>query len=273
MMNRRLLTGLTVLALLLFLSAPAFTEEMPPWDYPLAPEILDDFGQYITLTNKEHLLDSGYVPNDLVKTSVKRAKGTDTMELREDANAALNAMFEAASKAGYTLYLKSAYRAYSTQKFMYTTRLDKNHGRDDGLVAYPGASDHQTGLGVDVLNYAWTLKDGMNKEFAKTDEAKWMLAHCHEFGFILRYMEDKEEITKIAFEPWHFRFVGLETAAYIMENNLSLEEFTEEWQTYVAGYEAQGVTLRELVLYRARMRDGTISSYGEDGEPEVSIYY
>ena len=79
--------------------------------------------------------------------------------------------------------------------------------------------------------------------------------------------------TKIAFAPRHYRFVGLETAAYIMEHNLSLEAFTEEWQAYVAGYEAQGVTLRELVLYRARMRDGTISSYGEDGEPEVSIFY
>ena len=273
MMNRRLLTGLTVLALLLFLSAPAFTEEMPPWDYPLAPEILDDFGQYITLTNKEHLLDSGYVPNDLVKTSVKRAKGTDTMELREDANAALNAMFEAASKAGYTLYLKSAYRAYSTQKFMYTTRLDKNHGRDDGLVAYPGASDHQTGLGVDVLNYAWTLKDGMNKEFAKTAEAQWMLEHCHEFGFVLRYMDDKEDITAIKFEPWHFRYVGKEVAAYMMENNLSLEEFTEEWENYLADYEANGGNFRELILWRARVRDARIVDVDEAGEEEYSIFY
>ena len=273
MMNRRLLTGLTVLALLLFISAPAFTEEMPPWDYPLAPEILDDFGQYITLTNKEHLLDSGYVPNDLVKTSVKRAKGTDTMELRKDANAALNAMFEAASKAGYTLYLKSAYRAYSTQKFMYTTRLDKNHGKDDGLVAYPGASDHQTGLGVDVLNYAWTLKDGMNKEFAKTDEAKWMLAHCHEFGFILRYMEDKEELTGIKFEPWHFRYVGKAAAAYIMENHLSLEEFTEEWQTYLADWEAAGGNFYQLLHDRARPNSVTVTGVSDDGEAELSIFY
>ena len=262
-------------ALLLFLqAAPAFAAEEPPaWDYPLAPEILYDFEQYITLTNQDHLLDSGYVPSDLVPTKVKRAKGTDAMELREAANEALSALFEAADAAGYTLYLKSAYRAYSTQKYMYTTRLEKNHGKDDGLVAYPGSSDHQTGLGVDVLNYAWTLKDGMNKDFAKTEEAQWMEAHCQEFGFILRYMEDKEEITKIKFEPWHFRYVGLEAAAYIMENHLSLEEFTEEWQAYVAAYEAQGVTLKDLVRYRARPRDATITDYSDDGEEEFSIFY
>ena len=262
-------------ALALCLAAcPAFAAEEPPaWEYPLSPEIIYDFEQYITLANRDHLLESGFVPSDLVTTSVKRAKGTDTMELREAASEALSAFFEAASQAGYTLYLKSAYRAYSTQKYMYTTRLEKNHGKDDGLVSYPGASDHQTGLGVDILNYAWTLKDGMNKEFAQTAEAQWMLAHCMEFGFILRYMEDKEEITKIKFEPWHFRYVGPEAAAYIMENHLSLEEFTEEWQAYVAGYEAQGVSLKALLLYRARPRDATITEYSEDGEEEYSIFY
>lgn len=259
----------------LFLSAaPAFASQEPPeWEYPLAPEILYDFDQFITLANQEHLLDSSYVPSDLVKTSVRRAKGTDTMELREAANDALNALFKAAEEAGFTLYLKSAYRAYSTQKYMYNTRLEKNHGKDDGLVSYPGASDHQTGLGVDILNYAWTLKDGMNKEFAQTKEAQWMAAHCQEFGFVLRYMEDKEEITKIKFEPWHFRYVGLEAAAYIMENHLSLEEFTEEWQAYVADYETQGTSLEGLIRYRARPRDATIMDYGEDGEEEYSIFF
>ena len=269
----RKLCALCAALFLLFTLAFAEAEEPPEWEYPLAPEILYDFDAFITLANRDHLLDSGFEPDDLVKTSVKRAKGTDSMELREAANDALNAMFEAAAAAGYTLYLKSAYRAYSTQKFMYTTRLDKNKGKDDGLVSYPGASDHQTGLGVDILNYAWTLKDGMNKDFAKTEEAQWMEAHCQEFGFILRYMEDKEEITRIKFEPWHFRYVGLEAAAYIMENHLSLEEFTEEWQAYVAAYEAQGVTLKDLVRYRARPRDATITDYSDDGEEEFSIFY
>ncbi|MBR6185015.1 MAG: M15 family metallopeptidase [Clostridia bacterium] len=270
----RKLCALCAALSLFLLAAPAFALEEPPaWAYPLAPEIIYDYEKYITLANRDHLLDSSFVPDDLVKTTVRRAKGTDAMELREAASIALSAMFEAASEAGYTLYLKSAYRAYSTQKYMYNTRLEKNHGKDDGLVSYPGASDHQTGLGVDVLNYAWTLKDGMNKEFAATAEAQWMKAHCHEFGFILRYLEDKEEITKIKFEPWHFRYVGPEAAAYIMENRLSLEEFTEEWQAYVAEYEAQGTSLEALIRYRARPRNATIVRYGEDGEEEYSIFY
>ena len=244
----------------------------PDWEYPLEPEIIYDFDQYITLANRSHLLDSGYVPGDLVKTPVRRASGVGAMELRQAASDALAEMFEAASEAGYTLYLKSAYRSYQTQKTMYNNRLQKM-GRDDGLVAYPGSSDHQTGLGADILNYAWTQKDGMNKEFAKTAEAQWMLEHCQEFGFVLRYMEDKEDITAIKFEPWHFRYVGREAAAYIMENHLSLEEFTEEWQNYVADYEARGGNFKELILWRARVRDAVVVNVNENGEEEYSIFY
>lgn len=247
-------------------------ENMPEWTYPLEPEIIYNFEQYITLANRSHLLESGYVPNDLVKTTVRRASGTSPMELRKAASDALSDMFAAATEAGYTLYLKSAYRSYQTQKTMYNNRLAKM-GRDDGLVSYPGASDHQTGLGVDVLNYAWTLKDGMNKEFAKTAEAQWMLEHCQEFGFVLRYMEDKEDITGIKFEPWHFRYVGKEAAAYIMENHLSLEEFTEEWESYVAEYEANGGNFRDLILWRARVRDAVVVDVDENGEEEYSIFY
>lgn len=244
----------------------------PEWEYPLDPEIIHDVSGYIILANRSHLLDSSFAPADLEKTKVERAKGTGAMELRRAASEALSAMFDAAKEAGYTLYLKSAYRAYSTQKYMYSTRLDKNHGVDDGWVSYPGASDHQTGLGVDVLNYEWTLKDGMNSAFAATKEAQWMEAHCHEFGFILRYMEGKEDVTRIRFEPWHFRYVGKEAAAYIMENHLSLEEFTEEWQTYVKAYEDGGGNLKELVRERARL-NAVVVDYADDGEEELSIFY
>ena len=231
-------------ALLCALVPCALGEGMPDWEYPLEPEILDDYSRYITLANRTHLLDSDYIPDDLVNTSCKKSYDAGTTQLRQVASDAINAMFAAAQADGYTLYLKSAYRSYKTQKTMYNNRLDRL-GRDDGLVSYPGASDHQTGLGADILNYEWTRKDGMNKDFANTREAQWMEAHCQEYGFILRYMADKEEITGIKFEPWHFRYVGLEAAAYIMENHLSLEEFTEEWQAYVAAWEAAGGDFRQ----------------------------
>ena len=149
---------------------------------------------------------------------------------------------------------------------MYQNRLDR-YGYDDGLVAYPGSSDHQTGLGVDVLNYEWTLKDGMNEKFAQTREAQWMAEHCHEYGFIIRYMEDKEDITGIKYEPWHLRYVGVEAATYIMENHLSLEEFTQEWQDYLADYESRGGNLK-LLLLKMRQLPPIIEIPTEDGDIE-----
>ena len=270
MMTKRL-TLLFLSALLVFCALSVRAEGMPAWEYPLSPEILDDFDEYIILANRKHLLSSDYKPNDLVNTTCKKSSDAGTPELRQAASDAINAMFAAALQDGLTLYLKSAYRTYQTQKTMYNNRLDKL-GRDDGLVSYPGASDHQTGLGVDILNYEWTKKDGMNKEFAKTKEAQWMEAHCAEFGFILRYMSDKEEITGIKFEPWHFRYVGREAAAYIMENHLSLEEFTEEWQAYVADWEARGGDFRELIIQRAQVNRVTVLD-DEGGEEELSIFY
>ena len=97
-------------------------------------------------------------------------------------------------------------------------------GYDDELVAFPGASDHQTGLGVDVLNYEWTQKDGMNEKFARTEEAQWLAAHCHEFGFVIRYEADKEEITQIKYEPWHLRYVGKKIAKEMAVKGWVLEE-------------------------------------------------
>ncbi len=266
------LAALFLSALLLLGALPVHAAGMPEWDYPLSPEIIDDFDEYIILANRQHLLSSDYKPGDLVNTTCKKSSDAGTPELRQAASDAVNAMFDAALEDGLTLYLKSAYRSYTTQKTMYGNRLDKL-GRDDGLVSYPGASDHQTGLGVDILNYEWTKKDGMNKEFANTREAQWMEAHCAEFGFILRYMADKEQITGIKFEPWHFRYVGLEAAAYIMENHLSLEEFTEEWQAYIADWEARGGDFRELIIQRAQVNPVTVVNVSEDGEEELSIFY
>ena len=270
MIGIRRLIAMLLAALMLLTNA--LTEDMPAWEYALLPEIVNDYDGYLVLTNRQELISSDYEPNDLVYITAKRAS-SDKMQLRAAASEALSAMFAAAAEAGYTLYAKSAYRSYQTQKSMYNNRLEKNHGRDDGFVAYPGSSDHQTGLGVDILNYEWTKKDGMNADFAKTKEAQWMEAHCQEFGFVLRYMEDKEEVTGIKFEPWHFRYVGLAAAKYIMENHMSLEEFTQDRRNYVADWEAAGGDFEELLRRRRRMNDATIVQVFDDGEVEISIYF
>ncbi len=261
-----------ILTFIMPCSVLAVSTDIPDWDYPVPAVILYDPSDYLVLANRQHLLDSSYSPTDLVKVTAKHVNGD--FELRRACHEALSAMFNAAKEAGYTLYVKSAYRSYGTQSTMYENRLDKNKGRDDGWVSYPGASDHQTGLGVDVLNYAWTQKDGMNAEFAKTAEAKWMAEHCHEYGFVIRYQSDKQAITGINFEPWHLRYVGTECAAYMKENNLSLEEFTEEWQAYVASYNANGGDFEAYCKSVLSLPDPMgLDIYDNSGDEEMSFFF
>lgn len=260
---------MAILISLLVLSGITYSES-PEWTYAVSPNVIRNTQGYLTLVSPDFMLDADFIPHDLVEVAAKKVNDS---ELRKEANDALNAMFAAALSNGLTLYVKSAYRNYQTQKTMFNNRLD-SIGHNDGVLAYPGSSDHQTGLGVDVLNYAWTLKEGMTKEFGKTQEAKWLAAHCYEYGYILRYMEDKEDITGIMYEPWHFRYVGIEAATYIMSNHLSLEEFTQEWQKAIAVYEAAGGNLDEYCrLLSAPKPPITLDEAGDDGDSEVSIFY
>lgn len=220
------------------------------WDFPV--DLADMDPTYVMLTNKTMLLDKSFVPNPLVTMSsrkankdgsnanggVRKASGSK-MQLQGTCGEALVAMFEGAEADGIKLYLKSAYRSWQTQNTMYYNRLKKNNGKDDGWVSKPGASDHQTGLGCDIVSYAWRDKS-MNGSFGKTEEAQWMAAHCHEYGFILRYPSDKEDITEINYEPWHFRYVGIPAATYIMENGLCLEEFHDQLNVAIAQFLADG---------------------------------
>ena len=219
------------------------------WTFPVALEDMDP--EFIILANKHYLLDKDYVPKPLVtiKSLKKNKDGSNanggmlkvsgTMQLQETCAAALIGMADAARADGYNLYLKSAYRSWKTQNTMYKNRLNKNKGKDDGWVSKAGASDHQTGLGCDVVPRNWTDR-GMNERMAKEKECVWMAAHCQEFGFILRYPEDKQDITEINYEPWHMRYVGIPVAKYIMENGLCLEEFTEQLQAAIRDYLARG---------------------------------
>ena len=187
------------------------------------------------LANQDHLLDSDYIPPDLVKLTVKKISSTP-IEMRAAASEALSTMFSAAKEDGITLYAHSGYRSYKTQNTMYYNRLKKNNGKDDGVVAYPGSSDHQTGLGIDVINKAGIGKK-FTSAFAKTKEGQWVAEHCWEYGFVIRYQNEKEDITKIIYEPWHLRYVGIQVAEYMRDMNYCLEEFTDEWQRTVYEYE------------------------------------
>ena len=95
--------------------------------------------------------------------------------------------------------------------------------REDPLTAtVPGASEHQTGLAVDITDRYYEIKDS---SIENTETFKWLKEHCAEYGFILRFPKGKEDITQVVFEPWHFRYVGKQAAAEIMAAGITLEEY------------------------------------------------
>jgi len=218
------------------------------WTFPVALEDMDP--DLIRLANKHMFLPKNYSATPLVTVKARKVNSDGTtnggvrkassgeMKLQATCYAALANMFEAANSEGVKLYLKSAWRSWSTQNTMYKNRLAK-YGYDDGYVIKAGASDHQTGLGCDIVSYAWRDK-GMTKAFGKTTEAQWMAAHCAEYGFIIRYPADKEDVTEIKYEPWHLRYVGVPAATYIMENGLCLEEFHEQLAVAIDEFIAAG---------------------------------
>ena len=218
------------------------------WDFPV--DIADLQPDLIVLVNKSMFLAKEFTPDNLVKMkSLKLNKDgsnanggvrqvDSTWQLREECADALVALCDAARAEGYELYLKSGYRSYYKQAVMYENRI-KKYGYDDGWVTKPGASDHQTGLGCDVVPRKWTDR-GMNEDMAKEPETQWMAENCARFGFILRYPADKEAITEINYEPWHLRYVGVPAATYIMDNGLCLEEFYDQLMTAIDDFIANG---------------------------------
>lgn len=143
----------------------------------------------------------------------------------------LTKMFEDCIAAGLKPMVKTAYRTYEDQKEMVVIKyrqfrnegLSKKQSQIEALklAAYPGYSEHQLGLAVDI--------DSSNQAVCSNEEVWiWMKYHCQDYGFIWRYPSVKTEITGISNENWHFRYVGVEAATYIMENRLSLEEYLYE---------------------------------------------
>jgi len=214
-------------------------EEKAEWTYPIAYDLLKN-SEYIRLVNREYLLEEDYIPKDLLKDLSCRKVSYDPIQLSETAANALYTLFDAAQEDGIYLYAHSGYRSYRTQKTMYHNRLEKNKGKDDGIVQYPGASEHQSGLAIDVINKSGIGKKFTNDAFANSKQGKWLAENCWDYGFIIRYPEDKVDITKIKYESWHIRYVGVQVAQYMRDHDLCLEEFTEEWQAAVAEYEAAG---------------------------------
>ena len=157
-------------------------------------------------------------------------------QLDERILADTQAMIDAAKADGYTIQIYSAYRPMERSRVLYTGKVNEymnaGYTREAAekeaarWIAPPGTSEHNTGLSADIISGDYFTKfPDLVHEFETTAEFKWLYEHCAEYGFILRYPKDKQEITGITYEPWHYRYVGREVAKEIMEKKICLEEY------------------------------------------------
>lgn len=178
------------------------------------------------MLNKKNAFPDGFKTQNLVVPDIKFPFSHDTPKkyMRKEAAEALTKLCAAAEADGHTIYGVSGYRSYETQKNLYNMYVNRD-GKEaaDKYSSKPGYSEHQSGLVMDVSS-----KDGgfdLLESFGDLPEGKWIAQNSHKYGFIVRYLKDKVDITGYTYEPWHLRYVGEEVATYMYENNLCLEEF------------------------------------------------
>ena len=173
----------------------------------------------LILVNKYSRLASDYVPEDLVTVEPAYSNGG---KLKSEVNDAFCDLVEAMwAETGLHLVNASPYRSYQTQKNLYARyRTQYSEATTDRFSARAGYSEHQTGLALDVIAPGGTLNG-----FKNTQQFVWMRDNAHRFGFILRYGDGMEYITGYKFEPWHYRYVGVDAATFIYENDLTFEEY------------------------------------------------
>ena len=188
----------------------------------------NDVDGLLFLANRQWLVSKTYRPG-LREADVPG----QVRNMRPDAAAALEEMF-AACKAdiGVTLRSVSGFRSYEKQNTIYNNKVSSTGSKKkaDEYVARPGASEHQLGLAMDV---GQSSSSGLTASFGSTAGGKWVREHCWEYGFILRYEQDWEDVTGYKYEPWHVRYVGKEFAANIYEDPMPLETWLILYRTEV----------------------------------------
>lgn len=178
----------------------------------------------LTLVNRDYILPEGFEPPELVR-SVPSVSDSKLLDSRVAPH--YNDMYQAAKKDGIILETVSGYRSYSLQKNNFENKIDKyrNQGmsrieatqKAATIILPPGTSEHNLGFAMDICS--------LEQSFENTAEFRWLKAHAEDYGFILRYTKEKQSVTKIIYEPWHWRYVGVENARKINASGLCLEEY------------------------------------------------
>ena len=179
----------------------------------------------LILANKNSPLPEGYAP-ELVTLA------DSSLQMQTEAAAAFDEMRQAANATGLHLMACSTYRSVERQTELYDAEVQKWIGKGYAeadarekaatVVMIPGCSEHNTGLAVDVGS---VTNQRVEEDFEDEPEFDWLQEHAAEYGFILRYPSDKQAITGVSYEPWHYRYVGVENAKAIKESGLCLEEY------------------------------------------------
>ena len=196
-------------------------------------KVVDD--NYTLLVNRTHPLAQIYKPDDMVTVkyvvSGVGVKG-ETDQLRKVAAEAFEQMVEAAKEQGIEIKMRTGFRSYEYQRDRLYEPEVKNKGEAEAnkSTAKPGQSEHQTGLALDIGGKSQNF--ALSYEFGETAEGKWVAEHCHEFGFIIRYVDgtrkEPGKLTGYVFEPWHIRYIGVEAATEMYEQGggkLTYEEY------------------------------------------------
>ena len=180
----------------------------------------------LVLVNGKHKIKKNY---DITVTPIGYTQAID-----ERCYDNLKNMINDCRNAGYNPVICSSYRSHEKQVLLFENKIKdfigQGYTRKEAkkkagtVVAIPGTSEHEIGLAVDIVDVKYQLLEE-NQE--KTETQKWLMKNCWKYGFILRYPKDKQEITGVIYEPWHYRFVGKENAKMIMKDNLCLEEYLE----------------------------------------------
>ena len=176
----------------------------------------------LMLVNKYYHLDENYTPLNLVTIPTTYAWGDyGSQKVTKDTYDAFLKLWNASHDNGFYLMVSSSYRTYQKQQEVYDA-YRKSQGEDyaDSIAARPGYSEHQTGYSLDIFEKGYVQKD-----FQNSDSYEWLKNNAHKYGFIERYPMDKEEITGYNFESWHYRYVGVDVATYIYNNNITFDEY------------------------------------------------
>lgn len=190
---------------------------------PKATSTKEDWN--LILINRDHPL-----PEDFNIPELTQLRNGHAIDKR--AYPALQEMMDAARAEHLDPLICSSFRTWDRQEELYQNKinflLDQGYSQKEAeinaaiWVAIPGTSEHQAGLAVDIVDTAYQQLDEAQES---TAVQQWLMEHCAEYGFILRYPTDKSEITGIGYEPWHYRYVGKEAAKIIMEQGICLEEY------------------------------------------------